>query len=35
MLASMSYSITMTIIIVIKAVVIDDNGNSLLKLNTG
>lgn len=35
MLATMSHSVTMTIIIVIKAIVIDDNGNSLLKLNIG
>ena len=31
----MSHSITMTIVIVIKAIVNDDYGNSLLKLNLG
>lgn len=31
MLATMSHSITMTSMIVIKAIVIDDNGNSLFK----
>lgn len=35
MLATMSHSITMTIVIVIKAIVNDDYGNSLLKLNLG
>lgn len=35
MLATMSHSITMTVVIVIKAIVNDDYGTSLLKSNLG